>query len=113
MDDLFPSIAQIGMGTVSKEAIRHRATHFPIDGFKRPHTGVMTFLHRRPLGVIDKDDDVNLYLLPNPGDTYFESFKATGKSKATEVEGEIDVMTAFWGNIARQFPQKYAQSTLR
>lgn len=111
MDDLFPSIAHIGMGTVSKEAIRSRATHFPIDGFKRPHTGVMTYLHRRPLGVFDKDDDVNMYILPNPGDNYFESFKATGKSKATEVEGEIDVMTAFWGNIAQQFPKRYAQSS--
>jgi hypothetical protein len=111
MDDLFPSIAQIGMGTVSVEVIGSRPTHFPIDGFKRPHTGAMTSLHKRPSRVTDRDDDVNMYILPNPGDTYFESFKATGRSKATEVEAEIDVNSASWGLIAQQFPKHFSQVT--
>lgn len=111
MDDLFPSIAFIGSGTVSVEVIRHRPTHFPIDGFKRPHTGLMTRLHKRPQSPTDGDDDVNMYILPNPGNTYYENFMATGRSKATEVEGEIDVILAFWNSISQQFPRPFAQVT--
>jgi hypothetical protein len=112
MDDLFPSIAQIGMGTVSVETFPpFRPTHFPIDGSKRPHTGVMTYLHKRPQSVTDSDDDVNMYILPNPGNTYFESFMATGRSKKNEVEAEIDVNYAFWATLAQRFPKAFAQVT--
>ena len=112
MDDLFPSIAAIETGTVSVETFPpFSPTQFPIDGYKRPHTGLMTYLNKRPQSVTDSDDDVNMYILPNPGNTYFESFRATGRSKKTEVEAEIDVDYAFWASIAQQFPKPFAQVT--
>lgn len=111
MDDLFPAVANIGMGTVSVETFHGRPTHFPIDGFKRPHTGLMTYLHKRPISATDSDDDVNMYILPNPGNTYFENFVATGRSKKNEAEAEIDVNNAFWASIYQQFPKPFAQVT--
>lgn len=103
--------AKIGMQSVSVEAIRHRPTHRPIDGFKRAHTGTVTYLHKRERGTIDDDDDVNMDISPLRGSTFAEQFIASGKTAATEVEGEIDVATGKWPLIKPGFPRLFALAT--
>ena len=101
----------IGMRSVSVEPIRNRKTHKPIDGYRRAHTGAVTYVNKRDGGWFDNDDDVNMYIAPYAGSTFAESYIATGRTKATEVEGEIDVASGTWSSLEGRFPDRFALVT--
>ena len=112
MDALFPQVSYIGMGTISVEAVYpHRPTHYPIDGYKRAHTGILSVFYRGSLGFMDDDNDMILYINPNPGDKPFENYLATGKTSKKNIEGEIDIMDAFAGSIMDNGPRLFSQIT--
>ena len=111
MNELFPDMAHIGTGTVSVETFHGRPTHRPIDEYKRAHTGFLSVYYRGSLGVVDDDNDLILYINPNPGDKPFEDFLATGKSAKKNIEGEIDIMDAMAGLIMTNGPKIFSQIT--
>ena len=111
MDALFPRIAGFVGSTVSVEAIGRRTTHFAIQQTKRAHTGILTEFYRNSGGFMDDDDDVLMYIHPNPGDKPFEDYVATGRTRARQVEGEIDVKDAFAASVLRLGPKLFSQFT--
>lgn len=111
INELYPDFAHIGNGTVSVEAINGRPTHRPIAEYKKAHTGFLSIYYRGALGPLDDDNDVILYINPNPGDKPFEDFLTTGKSAKKNVEAEIDVMDAFAGIIMSNGPKIFSQIT--
>ena len=111
MEALFPNFAMVSPATVSAEMFGNRTTHRSIDGFRRPHTGILTSVNRMTTSVTSSDDDVLMWIFPNPGDWPYESYIATGNTKARVIEGEIDVMDAFSAEIFTHGPKAFQQFT--
>lgn len=112
MDALFPELSRVSPATVSVEKIiLNRPTHYAIDGTKRAHTGILTEFSRMTAGLFDDDDDVLMFIYPNPGNRPYENYLAQGTTKARLVEGEIDVMDAVSASVFRYGPKPFSQFT--
>jgi hypothetical protein len=72
-----------------------QGNYYPIDGFKRTHTGLLLNHYIRRIDG-NGDDDVNFYITPDPRNTHLLQYLArrSNKKKASEwrqINGEIDV----------------------
>lgn len=106
MDRVFPTYAGFVGSELSVEKVgwppgNRRTTHRAILQNRLAHTGLLVDFTRANGGFIDDDDDVLMYIRPNPGDVPYEDYLSTGRTKAKDVEGEIDV-TPGEGPLARR-----------
>ncbi len=111
MDEITPQLSNIGMAPISVETIdpRRRPTHYPIDGYKRAHSGMLYRLVKR---TGSDDDDVNYYIYPSVGSKYFSEYLLKGKTKAENLVGEIDVKSNFWNEIQNHGPKEFYNISL-